>query len=99
MHYVDMVSCCYSPLSLVVLLAFLLKTVACKRLDGDIRPHQFTHNMLSSKTHQSFPMVFNFSRFFWIFAVFYQFFAVAVIVHASRDSVDRKTGLTMGMTW
>jgi hypothetical protein len=36
--------------------------------------------------------------FFCIFAEFYQLFAVAVIVHASHDSVDRKTGLTVGMT-
>jgi hypothetical protein len=33
-----------------------------------------------------------------IFAECCQFFAVAVIAHASRDSVDRKTGLTVGMT-
>jgi hypothetical protein len=32
-----------------------------------------------------------------IFAEFYEFFAVAVIAHAARDSVDRKTGLTVGM--
>jgi hypothetical protein len=60
----------------LVLLAFLL-TVACKRLTFS----QFTHNLLSSKTHQSFPTVFYFGRFVGIFAEFYEFFAVAVIVH------------------
>jgi hypothetical protein len=55
--------------------------------------------MLSSKTHPSFPTVFYFSRLFGIhFAAFYQFFAVALIAHASRDSVDRKTGSAVGMT-
>jgi hypothetical protein len=41
------------------------------------------------------PNVFNFGRFLGIFAEFYQFFAFAVIAHASRDSVVRKTGLTV----
>jgi hypothetical protein len=81
-------------LSPVVLLAFLLNRGVQK---ADIRPVYTHYNLLSSKTHQSFPTVFYFGRFFWIFAEFYEFFAVAVIAHASCDSVDRKTGLTMGM--
>jgi hypothetical protein len=43
---------------------------------------QYTHyNLLSSKTHHSFPTVFYFGRFLGIFAEFYKFFAVVVIAH------------------
>jgi hypothetical protein len=60
----------------VVFDAVLLNRLACKRLT-------FGHyDLLSSKTHQSFPTVFYFGRYLGIFAEFYQLFAVAVISHA-----------------
>jgi hypothetical protein len=71
----------------------------CAKADLGLTFGQYTHyNLLFSKTHQSFLMVFYFGRFLGIFAKFYEFFAVAVIAHFMPPEILSIEKLVSGST-